>query len=103
MTNAVQHGSGAFCAKADANDEQITLTVSNGGQPIPAAALSTIFDPLTRAIPSSNSARASSGIGLGLFICRCIAHAHHGTIGVESNESETVFTVKIPRFSMRTR
>ncbi|MBN3858284.1 HAMP domain-containing histidine kinase [Paraburkholderia sp. Ac-20340] len=98
VTNAVQYGSGMVRVKAAGDGQQIVLTVSNEGAPIPARALPTLFDPLTRADPLNDSARASSGVGLGLYICRCIAQAHHGTIGVESDEHATAFTVKIPRF-----
>jgi signal transduction histidine kinase len=102
VTNAVQHGSGAVRVEVAGDDGQITLTVSNEGPPIPATALPTLFDPLTRANPSAEHKRASSGIGLGLYICRCIVHAHHGTIGVESNENATVFTATIPRLPVPT-
>ncbi|MFA9441894.1 sensor histidine kinase [Uliginosibacterium sp. sgz301328] len=98
VTNAVQHGNGAVRVKAVGGDEQVVLTVSNGGPPIPADALPTLFDPLTRANPSKENMRASSGIGLGLYICRCIASAHHGTIEVKSDQDCTVFTVTLPRF-----
>ncbi|MBT2793609.1 sensor histidine kinase [Paraburkholderia strydomiana] len=97
VTNAVQHGSGAILVTAAGNGEQITLAVSNGGPPIPASALPTLFDPLTRA-PSTEQKKCSPGMGLGLYICRCITDAHNGTIEVESNDGGTVFTVKIPRF-----
>jgi signal transduction histidine kinase len=98
VTNAVQYGSGAVHVKAAGDDEKILLTVSNTGTPIPARALPTLFDPLTRANLSTEPRRASSGVGLGLYICRCIASVHRGTIAVESNDKETVFTVTIPRF-----
>ncbi|ALP62410.1 sensor histidine kinase [Paraburkholderia caribensis] len=97
VANGVQHGSGRVGVEAVGDNEWITIAVSNGGQPIPARALPTLFDPLTRAQPSPESRKASPGMGLGLYICRCIAHAHNGTIEVESSESGTVFTVKIPR------
>ncbi|GJH31052.1 sensor histidine kinase KdpD [Caballeronia novacaledonica] len=97
VTNAVQHGCGAVRLEVTRDDEQIVLAVSNGGPPIPARALPTLFDPLTRAAPLSGHKDASSGAGLGLYICRGIAHAHRGTIGVASDESGTVFTVRTPR------
>jgi signal transduction histidine kinase len=102
VTNAVQYGSGTVHVKATGDGQQIVLAVSNEGSPIPARALPTLFDPLTRADPSNDSGRASSGVGLGLYICRCIAQAHHGTIGVESDEHATVFTAKFPRFPAKT-
>lgn len=39
---------------------------------------------------------SSAGMGLGLYICRCIASAHQGRIGVTSSGSGTRFTVCLP-------
>ncbi len=97
VANAVQHGSGPVGVEAIGDNEQITIAVSNGGTPIPARALPTLFDPLTRALPPSETRRASPGMGLGLYICRCIAHAHNGTIDVRSDQDQTVFRVTLPR------
>ncbi|TGP44894.1 sensor histidine kinase [bacterium M00.F.Ca.ET.228.01.1.1] len=98
LTNAVQHGSGAIRLEGAGDGEHFTLTVWNAGSPIPATALPTLFDPLTRGAPSAGQKRGSPGMGLGLYICRCIANAHEGTIAVESGEGGTVFTVQVPRF-----
>ncbi|SDR54109.1 Signal transduction histidine kinase [Paraburkholderia fungorum] len=98
LTNAVQYGSNKVRLKAVGDDDSITLVVSNEGPPIPADVLPTLFDPLTRAVSPSATKRLSAGVGLGLYICQCIAHAHQGTISVESSERETAFTLKIPRF-----
>lgn len=98
LTNAIQHGSGSVRLEAAGDGAQIVFSVSNGGTPIPESALPTIFDPLTRAAPAPGQKKLSSGIGLGLYICRCIARAHDGSIEVESGQHLTVFTVKIPRF-----
>ncbi|AET93516.1 MULTISPECIES: sensor histidine kinase [Caballeronia] len=98
LVNAVQHGSGNISVDALGHGEQLTLVVSNEGAPIPATALPTLFDPLTRASRSSRQRGPSSSMGLGLYICRCIARAHSGTIEAESVEGGTSFTVQIPRF-----
>lgn len=98
LNNAVQHGSGAVRLEAEGDGAQIILSVFNGGAPIPASALPTIFDRLTRVGPSPGQKKPSSGIGLGLYICRCIARAHDGSIWARSDQNETVFTVEIPRF-----
>ena len=94
-TNAVRYGSGQIVVEARAHDEQVTLVVANDGNPIPERALPTLFDPLTRATSPDRSGTAA-GMGLGLYICRCIASAHQGTISVESSDAETRFTVQIP-------
>ncbi|MFC0403064.1 sensor histidine kinase [Paraburkholderia rhizosphaerae] len=98
LVNAVQHGSGNISVDALGHGEQLTLIVSNEGAPIPATALPTLFDPLTRASRSARRSGPPSSMGLGLYICRCIARAHNGTIEAESAEGGTSFTVQIPRF-----
>jgi len=96
LTNAVRYGSGPIVVEAKGQDEQVTVIVSNAGDPIPEAALPTLFDPLTRAI-SPNHSGTAAGVGLGLYICRCIALAHQGRISVESTERGTRFIVHMPR------
>lgn len=95
LANAVRYGSGQVVLEARGHDGQMTIVVANEGNPIPAHALPTLFDPLTRASTPNRSGTAA-GMGLGLYICRCIAAAHHGTIGVESTERGTSFIVHIP-------
>lgn len=52
-----------------------------------------IFDRFERAV----SARHYGGLGLGLYISRCIVEAHGGTIRVESRLGEgSTFTVELP-------
>ncbi|MDR5784556.1 sensor histidine kinase [Caballeronia sp. LZ065] len=95
VTNAVRYGSGPVVVDAASHDGRMTLVVSNEGNPIPEQALPTLFDPLTRAgIP--NRSGTAAGMGLGLYICRCIVNAHQGTIGVESTGHTTRFTVCLP-------
>jgi len=97
LVNAVQYGTGDISVNALGQDDQVTVMVSNEGNPIPARAMSTLFDPLTRESSPSRRSGSSSSMGLGLYICRCIAFAHNGTIQVESSESSTSFTLQIPR------
>lgn len=95
LTNAVRYGTGPIIVEAGGHDGQVTLVVSNEGNPIPEHALPTLFDPLTRAGPGDRRGTAA-GMGLGLYICRCIANAHQGKIEVASSESGTRFTVCLP-------
>ncbi|CAG9193602.1 Histidine kinase [Paraburkholderia caribensis] len=95
VTNAVRYGAGPVVVDAAGHDGEVTLVVSNEGNPIPERALPTLFDPLTRAGPADRRGMAA-GMGLGLYICRCIASAHQGTIGVASSENGTSFTVRLP-------
>ncbi|MCM2493017.1 sensor histidine kinase [Burkholderia glumae] len=97
LSNAARYGTGEIGVEVRGSDGWVTLTVSNPGQPIPAQALPTLFDPLTRADSVPRRAGIAAGIGLGLYICRCISTAHGGTIEVASDARGTRFTVRLPR------
>jgi sigma-B regulation protein RsbU (phosphoserine phosphatase) len=73
-------------------DGLFKLSVSNGGEPIPEAALEKLFEPFFR-----GEVRASrQGLGLGLHIAAQIARAHEGTLAVSSTSEETRFTFVMP-------
>jgi signal transduction histidine kinase len=99
LGNAIQHGSPdspITLSLVDA-DSDIVLAVHNGGAPIPADLLPTIFDPLVRDHATPTQRRPGS-IGLGLYIVREIVTAHGGSVEVTSSESAgTLFSVRIPR------
>jgi signal transduction histidine kinase len=90
--NAIKHGSGTI--HIDVRDEgaSVALVVHNGGEPIRAEMLHSIFEPFLR------GDTRSEGYGLGLFIVREIVHAHGGAVYVTSTrEAGTTFTVRLPR------
>jgi signal transduction histidine kinase len=98
--NAIKYGEvdAPVCVWVVGDAEDIVLAVSNRGPVIETTLRSQIFDPLMRGAPPSDPTQESEGsLGLGLFICREIAIAHGGDIEVDSNEAETVFTVRLPR------
>ncbi|HYO64496.1 MAG TPA: GAF domain-containing protein [Archangium sp.] len=77
--------------------DTVSLEVHNEGPPIPAEALSSVFEPFQRAVEHP----ASPGLGLGLFIVRQIITAHGGTVEVRSSEAGgTTFTLRLPRHSV---
>ncbi|MFJ2365533.1 sensor histidine kinase [Pseudomonas sp. NPDC087697] len=99
--NALQHGANHRPVTLSIMGEidQVTLTMHNHGDPIPADALPTIFDPLVRSA-SEELAGHSTSLGLGLFIVKQVVDAHQGTIEVSSSEAEgTTFSVVLPRVS----
>ena len=79
---------------AGQQDKNIVITFTNQGNPIPQAKLDVIFEKFYRL----DSARSTNtgGAGLGLAIAKEIVTAHDGTITVESNTKNTIFTVKLP-------
>ena len=67
----------------------VQLQVRDTGVGIPAARHATIFEPLYTTKPG--------GTGLGLYIVREIAAAHHGQVTLESIEGQgTTFTLTLP-------
>ena len=74
---------------------RVEVSVQNGGEPIPEADLSRVFDRFYQA----DTARSGGGrhSGLGLAIVHELVQAHEGDVTVQSNaESGTTFTVRIP-------
>lgn len=97
LGNALQHGDRGHPVLIDIDGSApaaAVLNVHNAGTPIPADVLPHIFNPFQRA---SGDGGVSSGLGLGLFIACEVAHAHAGKIEVESNQTGTTFTVRLPR------
>jgi PAS domain S-box-containing protein len=94
--NAVQHGEGPIEVALQAADEELCLSVHNGGRPIPPEVLPELFEPFRRG--ERQPAGEKGSIGLGLFIVREVARAHGGEVEVRSNdESGTTFIVRLPR------
>jgi signal transduction histidine kinase len=99
LGNAIQHGSPDSPITLSLADQgsDIVLAVGNGGAPIPADLLPTIFDPLVRG-DAAKEHRPPGSIGLGLYIVREIVTAHGGSVKATSSEfAGTQFSVHIPR------
>ncbi len=81
-----------ICAFADGDN--VVITFSNEGSPIPKEKLDMIFEKFFRL----DSARSTNtgGAGLGLAIAKEIVTAHGGTISAQSEGGRTMFTVVLP-------
>ncbi|MCW5296651.1 sensor histidine kinase [Herbaspirillum lusitanum] len=79
--------------------DSATISIQNSGALIPKEAIDAIFDPMVQlAIVPQQRQRATTSLGLGLYIAKKITEAHDGSIGVESRDSTgTTFTVVVPR------
>lgn len=75
-------------------ENNVVISFTNQGDPIPPQRLETIFEKFYRL----DSARSSDtgGAGLGLAIAREIIIAHGGSITAESTAEGTIFTMKLP-------
>jgi signal transduction histidine kinase len=94
LGNAVTHGSPdkPIVARASIENGIFELSVANGGDPIPPATKTKLFQPFYRGAAK----KSLQGLGLGLFIASEIARAHGGTLDVTSDRSETRFSFRMP-------
>jgi signal transduction histidine kinase len=93
IANAVHHGTGTVSVRAEAQADQVALTVHNFGPPIPPQQIAGVFEPFRKAGTSSK------GLGLGLYIVKEIVRSHGGTVEVKSSADEgTTFVSRWPRY-----
>ena len=97
VVNAVKYGSQDTPVRVVVTGDVThgRIEVKNSGTAIEHATLARIFDPLTRGPENDSSPEGS--LGLGLYIANEIAKAHHGVIEARSDETETSFSVSLPR------
>lgn len=95
ITNAIRYGSEGKLLDIRGRIEGNTVVteVINYGEPIREADLPHLFDRFYR-VEKSRAAH-TGGSGIGLAIAKHIVDLHGGTISAESDESRTVFTVRL--------
>jgi len=105
VVNALKYGTPGSPVKIVLNGSigEVVFSVHNQGPKIEQSVLAQIFEPLKRGLDDQLGAGSDGGMGLGLYIARQIAIAHHGDISAKSDENETVFTVRLPRLSGKSR
>jgi sigma-B regulation protein RsbU (phosphoserine phosphatase) len=98
VANALTHGSTDEPVKVRAKiaHQDFELSVANGGSPIPANVIQTLFEPFKR----EASTPSQQGLGLGLYIASQIAQAHGGSLTATSNQEETCFSFRMPLDSL---
>lgn len=101
VANAIKYGSFSSPVRVVLNGvpAEVRLEVHNHGPKIEPSILAQIFEPLKRGSDNQFLSGTEGSFGLGLYIAREIANAHHGDITATSDENETVFTVRLPRLS----
>jgi signal transduction histidine kinase len=76
------------------NDDSISVSIRNFGQPIPPRDLAVLFQRFWQGEPGK---RYVASTGLGLYLCKRIADLHGGSIQCSSTrQAGTVFTVLLP-------
>ena len=99
LVNAAQYGKKGLPVVISASKEEneLVVSVTNHGPPIPENAWRSIFKPLIQLPSGEDDDRPRTSLGLGLFVAREIAMAHGGSIDVRSDEVDgTTFTVRLP-------
>lgn len=94
LANAVTYGTLGTAITLDAHivDGTLVCAVSNQGKRIDDAQRERLFLPFEQ-----GAERASrEGLGLGLYIAAEIAKGHGGTLDVDSDDTRTVFTLRLP-------
>jgi signal transduction histidine kinase len=101
VVNALKYGASGSPVKVALSGlpVEVMFSVHNQGPKIEQSVLTRIFEPLKRGLSQGLAAGSDGSMGLGLYIAREIAIAHHGDISHKSDENETVFTVRLPRLS----
>lgn len=95
--NALQHGDPEreIIVSIEPQGSVISVRVRNFGAPIEPEFLPHVFDPFRRAHPEQLHA---AGLGIGLYICERIMHAHGGSLRVSSErDTSTCFEAIFPR------
>ncbi|HSV35402.1 MAG TPA: ATP-binding protein [Ramlibacter sp.] len=97
MTNAVKYTPAGRTIHVKVLREasgMAVLQVRDAGMGIPQDLLPHIFDLFVQGQRTLD--RRAGGLGIGLTLVRRLVELHGGTVGVESSESGTIFTVRLP-------
>jgi signal transduction histidine kinase len=99
VLNAIRYGAQDQPVRVTVTGEvtHVRIEVSNCGPAIERATLARIFDPLMRGVDQQTKCDSTGSLGLGLYIASEIAKAHHGEIEALSDETQTTFSVSLPR------
>jgi signal transduction histidine kinase len=99
VVNAIKYGAFSSPVRVvlEGLPSEVRFAVHNHGPKIEQSMLAQIFEPLKRGSDNQFVSGNEASFGLGLYIAREIAMAHHGDISAKSDEKQTVFRVRLPR------
>tara|TARA_B100001079_G_C16407857_1_gene514660 strand:- start:1877 stop:3100 length:1224 start_codon:yes stop_codon:yes gene_type:complete len=94
LNNAIKHSISKkpVLVKISSSSSQFSLSVINHGETIPKKNQRELFKPYFKSKAKNNE----NGLGLGLYIASEIAKAHHGNLGVTSEDGVTSFNFSMP-------
>jgi signal transduction histidine kinase len=99
VVNAIKYGAANSPVRISllGSPNEVSFGVHNHGPKIEHSMIGQIFEPLQRGEDTEFVSGSEGSLGLGLYIAREIAIAHHGNIDTRSDDNGTVFTVHLPR------
>ena len=99
VVNAIKYGSADTPVRVllVGQENEIQFEVRNSGAHIPQEKLDAMFAPLRRGLHDQDEPTWDGSLGLGLYIAREIARAHGGELRARSEQTETIFAVRLPR------
>jgi len=93
ISNAIRYGGPIVVISTGRTGDAIQVVVRDNGDGVPPEDEATIFLPYRR---STKGRRDASSIGLGLWVCRQLAHAMSGHLVYQRREGWTEFMLSIP-------
>ena len=96
VSNAVKYGksNSVVTVTLTQNENIVTLSVHNEGEPISPNEIGILFEQFRRARTSEEK----RGWGLGLSVVKGMVDAHHGEVQATSSKEEgTTFTIRLPK------
>jgi two-component system, OmpR family, sensor histidine kinase CiaH len=93
VENALKYSpvNGRVVVRLESKNRHLSFSVKDEGPGIPEDEKDKIFDKFYRV--GNEVTRTAKGTGLGLYLCRKIAHDHHADITVYNDKTGAVFTV----------
>lgn len=93
LSNAIRYGGPVITIVTRQSEGAIQITVRDNGDGVPRADEASIFLPYRR---STQGRRDASSVGLGLWICRQLAHAMGGRLTYQRRGDFTEFLLTVP-------
>ncbi|MEZ5703759.1 MAG: ATP-binding protein [Burkholderiaceae bacterium] len=97
LDNALRHSGGApqppEVHLRTLPDGALEVEVRDFGPGVPAAQLAQLAEPFFR--PDTARTRGAGGVGLGLYLCKLVAHAHGGSCSIRNAHPGLSVTVRL--------
>ena len=95
LDNAMRHGGGAGIDVSTWREaDALLLRVRDHGPGVPIELIPRLAEPFFR--PDLARTRAAGGVGLGLYLCRLVAHSHGGSLDFANAEPGLAVTLRLP-------